>query len=352
MFLASLQLLAKDESRLRYAATFAKQGALKAMGSFAAEMCASYCLPLVKTTLSDTEAEFAYILLNEFLKCLNPEAIKELVLPIIQKILQATTYSHLKVSLLQGSFVLDVWNRIGKQKYLEAIHPSVLSNLFVAPNKSSAAAASVLLVSSCEELGVPITVHQTIIPLIHCLGKGLSDDGIDAVVRIGCLFGENFIVKQILPLIRNLVHSCLSYSSASMPELIHSWSTSALTNCLMILDGLVPNLSREMVVKELIEDGSCLYIKILMQTTVGIPVLQVTASKLVAACEQIGPEFTELHVLPKLKELFDELAFSRESTSISGISGGTIWGPRTTIDEQDCIGNRFFCTHHLLQFLA
>lgn len=69
-------------------------------------------------------------------------------------------YSHLKVSLLQGSFVLDIWNRIGKQAYLEAIHPAVLSNLFVAPNKSSAAAASVLLVGSCEELGVPITVHQ------------------------------------------------------------------------------------------------------------------------------------------------------------------------------------------------
>nr|XP_027120938.1 protein GFS12-like [Coffea arabica] len=340
LFLASLQLLAKDESRLRYAATFAKQGALKAMGSFAAEMCASYCLPLVKTTLSDTEAEFAYILLNEFLKCLNPEAIKKLVLPIIQKILQATTYSHLKVSFLQGSFVLDIWNQIGKQAYLEAIHPLVLSNLFVAPNKSSAAAASVLLVGSCEELGVPITVHQTIIPLIHCLGKGLSDDGIDAVVRIGCLFGENFIIKQILPLIRNLVRSCLSYSSASKPELIHSSSTSALINCLMILDGLVANLSREMVVKELIEDGSCPYIKILMQTNVGIPVLQVAASKLVAACEQIGLEFTELHVLPKLKELFDELAFSRENPSISGISGGTIRGPRITIDEQECIGNR------------
>lgn len=60
------------------------------MGSFAAEVCASYCLPLVKTTLSDTEAEWAYMLLNEFVKCLNPEAIRNLVLPAIQKILQAS----------------------------------------------------------------------------------------------------------------------------------------------------------------------------------------------------------------------------------------------------------------------
>lgn len=89
LFLAPLQLLAKDGSRLHYAANFAKQGALKAMGTFAAEMCAPYCLPLVVNPLSDTEAEWAYILLKEFLKCLKPNAVKTLVLPAIQKILQA-----------------------------------------------------------------------------------------------------------------------------------------------------------------------------------------------------------------------------------------------------------------------
>lgn len=55
---------------------------------------------------------------------------------------------------------MEIWNRVGKQAYLEKIHPSVLSNLYIAPHKRSAAAASVLLIGSCEELGVPITVHQ------------------------------------------------------------------------------------------------------------------------------------------------------------------------------------------------
>lgn len=54
----------------------------------------------------------------------------------------------------------EVWNRVGKQTYLETVHPLVISNLFVAPHKSSASAASVLLIGSSEELGVPITVHQ------------------------------------------------------------------------------------------------------------------------------------------------------------------------------------------------
>lgn len=54
----------------------------------------------------------------------------------------------------------EIWNRIGKQAYLEMVHPLVISNLYAAPHKSSASAASVLLIGSSEELGVPITVHQ------------------------------------------------------------------------------------------------------------------------------------------------------------------------------------------------
>lgn len=54
----------------------------------------------------------------------------------------------------------EIWNRVGKQAYLEMIHPSVISNLYVAPHKRSAAAASVLLIGSSEELGVPVTIHQ------------------------------------------------------------------------------------------------------------------------------------------------------------------------------------------------
>lgn len=181
LFLAPLQLLAKEGSRLCYAANFAKQGGLKAMGPFAAEMCAPYCLPLL-LTLSDTDAELAYTLLSEFLKCLKPKAVRKLIISIIRKILQATCYSHLKVSLLQDSFVRELWKRVGKQFYLEKIHPLVLANLCSSLYKSSAAAASVLLIGSSEELGVPVTVHQTILPLIQCFGKGLCTEGIDALV--------------------------------------------------------------------------------------------------------------------------------------------------------------------------
>lgn len=89
-FIAPLQLIAKHESRLRYAATFATKGALKAMGTSAAEICAPYCLSLVIVTLSDTEAEWACTLLKELIKCLKPKSVKALIIPAIQKILQAS----------------------------------------------------------------------------------------------------------------------------------------------------------------------------------------------------------------------------------------------------------------------
>ncbi|CBI25946.3 unnamed protein product, partial [Vitis vinifera] len=339
LFVAPLQLLAKDGSHLRYAANFAKQGALKAMRAFGAEMCAPYCLPLVVAPLSDTEAEWAYILLKEFLKCLKSKAVKSLVLPAIQKILQAS-YSHLKVSLLQDSFVREVWNRVGKQTYLEMVHPLVISNLFVAPHKSSASAASVLLIGFSEELGVPITVHQTVLPLIHCFGKGLCTDGIDVLVRIGGLFGENFIARHILPLLKNVVRYCIDVSSMNKPEPMQSWSALALIDCLMAFEGLVTVLPKEAVVKELTEDQSFVHVMVLMQANLEIPVLQVAANYLIALCQRIGPDLTAFHVLPKLKELFDELAFSQETANGSGSLGRALKFSKSKVDEDAQMGSR------------
>ncbi|XP_050216063.1 protein GFS12 isoform X2 [Mercurialis annua] len=318
LFIAPLQLLANNGSHLQYAANFAKQGALKAMGAFAAEMCVPFCLPLVVNPQFEIEAEWAYVLLKEFIKCLTPKAVKTLVLPAIQKILQTTGYSHLKVLLLQGSFVQEIWNLMGKQAYLETLHPLVIANLYVAPHKSSAAVASVLLIGTSEELGVPITVNQTILPLIHCFGKGLCPDGIDVLVRIGGLLGEGFIIRQMLPLLKQVVRSCVNISFMDTPEPSQSWSALTFMDCLSTIDGLIVFLPREVVVKELIEDKSCLHVTILKQTNWEIPVLQVAATTLMALCQRIGPELTALHVLPQLKDLFDELAFSQEKAYDSG----------------------------------
>ncbi|KAI3935635.1 hypothetical protein MKW98_022643 [Papaver atlanticum] len=333
LFLAPLHLLVEGGSHLLYAAKLARKGALKAMGLFAAEMCAPYCLPLVLTSLSNAGAESAFMLLKEFLKCLKPQAIKTLMVPTIQKIIQAADYSHLKVSLLQDSFVREVWNRIGKQAYLETLHPLVIGNLSVSPHKNSSSAASVLLIGSSEELGVPVTVHQTILPLIQCFGKGLCADGIDVLVRIGGLLGENFVVGHLIPLLKNVILSCINVSSKDKPEPMQNWNALALIDSLVALDGLVAILPINVVVEELVRDGKCLQVKVLKQSHLDLPVLQIAATTLIDVCQRIGTELTTSHILPQLKELFDELAFSQGTVVGSSSQFRSLKVSKSKLDE-------------------
>ncbi|KAJ1283647.1 hypothetical protein BS78_03G144300 [Paspalum vaginatum] len=322
MFLAPLQVLCSSRKRIKYAAKLASEGALKAMGELAAEMCAPYCLSLVSSSLSDIDTEPALSLLKEFLRSLTIQATKDLVLHVIQKILQAPEYSHLKVALLQDSFVQDLWKKLGKQTYIEKVHPLVISNLNNSHNKIISSAASTVLIVSSEELGIPITIHQTILPLIQCFGKGLCADGIDTLVRIGGLLGETFVVKQILPLLRNVIFSCIDSSKMSKPEPQHSWNSFALTDSLSALEGLVLVLPTKVVLKELLQDQVCLHIKVLMQIHLDLRVIQVAATALVDLCQRIGPENTSIYVLPQLKELFAELAFSHDSSGLSHTAKG------------------------------
>lgn len=63
------------------------------------------------------------------------------------------------------------------------------------------------------------------------------------------------------------------------------------------------------------------------------------ARNLLALCQQIGSDLTALHVLPKLRKLFDELAFSQEKAGHSSIQGG-IRGPSTKGEDENKITSR------------
>lgn len=59
-----------------------------------------------------------------------------------------------------------------------------------------------------------------------------------------------------------------------------------------------------------------------------------------AICQRIGPELTALHVLPRLKELFDELAFSQESSNGSGSLSRSLKVPKPKVDGESQIESR------------
>lgn len=67
---------------------------------------------------------------------------------------------------------------------------------------------------------------------------------------------------------------------------------------------------------------------------------QGAAKSLIRVCLQIGPDLTALHVLPKLKELFDELAFSQGKDNHSIQFSESLKGPGTKVDEEECIESR------------
>ena len=119
---------------------------------------------------------------------------------------------------------------------------------------------------------------QTVLPLIHCFGKGLCADGIETLVRIGItvntvslwwifvlfgqcltlffiggLLGESFIVKQILPLLRNVILLCIDSSKVIKPEPQHIWNSFALIDGLSALEGLVSVLPVKAVLRELLQ---------------------------------------------------------------------------------------------------
>lgn len=59
-----------------------------------------------------------------------------------------------------------------------------------------------------------------------------------------------------------------------------------------------------------------------------------------AICQRIGPDLTAFHVLPHLKELFDELAFSQECSDESGSLGGSLKVPKPKVDGESQIESR------------
>lgn len=69
----------------------------------------------------------------------------------------------------------------------------------------------------------------------------------------GGLLGDFFVVKQMLPLLKHMVHVCISVSCMNKPEPVQSWSSLALVDCLVTLDGLLALLPGDVVVKELIQ---------------------------------------------------------------------------------------------------
>lgn len=77
--------------------------------------------------------------------------------------------------------------------------------------------------------------------------------------------------------------------------------------------------------------------------------LQFAATSLMSICQRIGQELTALHVLPQLKELFDEFAFSEKCADSSDSLSWKIRSTEQNFQPESPIKSRMdlVCVFHL-----
>ncbi|KAH9613938.1 hypothetical protein KSS87_018432, partial [Heliosperma pusillum] len=88
-----------------------------------------------------------------------------------------------------------------------------------------------------------------------CLTKSYCKTWIFLLFVSGVVLGENFIVTQILSLLKNFLHSCIDASYLYKPEPVQSSNSLALVDGFRALDGLTAFLQKKVIVKKLLEHG-------------------------------------------------------------------------------------------------
>ncbi|XP_002990350.2 protein GFS12 [Selaginella moellendorffii] len=199
-FLSSFHFLASNHDRLFYAAKMAQQSAFALMGPVASELCAPACLSVIAHPYNDLDPMAVIILLKSLLQVLKQQASRRLLLPVVQSILQENDAdAQLKAGLLGSSFIRNLRRLLGTHVYLQHFHSLIVLSVLRSPESQQASAASLVLVETCQELGLPVTLNQTIRPLLQSLGRDITVHGVDSLVEIGEKFGPEAIIKHWLP---------------------------------------------------------------------------------------------------------------------------------------------------------
>ncbi|KAL3677663.1 hypothetical protein R1sor_020619 [Riccia sorocarpa] len=309
-FLAPLNLLQGKAQRLQYVAALARQGAFLSMGHAAVELCTPTCVSLFVPPHENIDVEAVVLVITKLLRALTRHQVKKLLVPVFQKLLQSQECLSLKVALLQVPLIKEIWGVAGTPSYLQFIHPSVLASLRRSHSRTLTVAASKVLVSMCVDLGVPVTLHQTVLPLLQAFGRDITPDHMEVMVGIGEQLGEKLVQKHLIPPLRNIISSNVEFLISERPGPAHSWRLLAMVDALAVLDRLKNVVSPGTILRELIQGPRNIYMKVLLQAQLPPSLLQCAAKALLLVCDYIGGEATVSHVLPQLKQLFDGLAFA------------------------------------------
>ncbi|KAJ7561165.1 hypothetical protein O6H91_03G016900 [Diphasiastrum complanatum] len=308
-FLSTLECFSTTQERWEYVAQKSQEGAFQSMGSTAAEICAASCFSLITPPYECLDSGAIIDFLQSMLQSMKPNASKWLLVPVVQRLLQSHESGQLKLALLQSSFMRSLQKALGTSVYIQQIHAYILGNVLGSENGSHGSAASVVLVEMCLELGLPVTLHQIVVPLLQTFGRDITVHGIETLVEVGVQYGEKVVLKHLLPPLRSiLMPSEVSGIEVTGPA--QSWRLMAMVDALAVLDRIVLILRPATVITELLQEPNNVYVKILQRTDLHPSLLECAAKAVLALCTYVGPDATSTFVLPQLKQLFDEVAFA------------------------------------------
>ncbi|KAI5077475.1 hypothetical protein GOP47_0007299 [Adiantum capillus-veneris] len=303
-FVSLLYLMDDQKSRLEVVARLASHGAFILMGSVAAKKCICFGLSSLVLPSENIPVQECIAFLNAALLSLKPHDAKTLLIPVIQHFLQCDRNNDLKIALLHVSFIKKIYKCIGKSSYLQLVHPVVLFALQQSTDAEIVAAASTLIIETCEELGVPITYFQTIGPLLQQFGRDIAICAIDTIVEIGNRLGECLVVKHLLPTLRAMIHVCLSAMPKEKTGPARSWHMLVVKDAIALLDRLLPFLPSTDVYFALVQEPHNVIESVLLDSAVDASLQQHAANTLLSVCQRIGEDAAAGYIVPRLQPLF------------------------------------------------
>ena len=178
----------------------------------------------------------------------------------IEKQGQISVRSDIRIAITSAAFLHEVRNALGMRLYMTKIHPAVLSSLrHTTEDVSEVASQSI---RSCS-FGLPVTLKQTVFPLMRSLVRESSKYVIHSLVGLCVQYGEQVSVQHIIPSLRLVLRrfTTVERDVATTSEVqgsfqgfpSHTPRPVVALDALGIIEALLVILPRDVVVRELLE---------------------------------------------------------------------------------------------------
>jgi len=216
-----------------------------------------------------------------------------LLLPRIISLLESKR-SEVLMQLLEPDAVQLLVLRLGAATFLDEVLPFLLDSLR-SDDAVLCEQSKYSTLMLCKKLGPVLIVTRVCQPLLQQLAKPGQGQVTETLLALAPVMGVTLIRDHYLPFLYEMLAKH-SYRDAYRGEAV-------LLVLLRFIEGLLPYLSPEAVLKAFVTESSQ-FLVLLLNPSPSTAVLERMASVLVKIAHYIGLEQTYLHLLPYLQQFF------------------------------------------------